>query len=571
MVLEPIATKIYQEYIWKSKSKELAESLYANPPVTLGEAAKRGSAVFAQYEQSGYIRQKDLEKLKSVLQTSNSKLGCLTPAVEENIDKLSNGAVEAAHQSVAMGGPGYILNKAASAKTISSFSKDSRLSAFFFVADYDEVQAELLNTRTPLMGQSGNLISMPVPEGYDHSPVSVLPLPSSTWYTEIEESIRKNYNELFKPLSGTGKKLFEERLEAALAVTRWAFHNSDTLGEWAQRIIGRLVNIEGNLGLPIIPSSNPEIRKLMARGFEYLLADENRKQFVDAQVRASTVIEENGYETGTGRRSRDYVPFFYECQEDGCHSSRVELHYDREGAKAILTGRCPTCGRPVKLEFDAEKPDLSEIAEHLSPRVDSRQFVMDMVLPIVVHIGGSGETAYYAQVIPVAKELGVPFPAFVKYPRLYFNTPWGENLANTLNKKDKPAFHGGEMFGTIGRITRARQSENYAEMNEAVQNFKSLLYESHEKLNHAIDELEREREKASDEKDKQLQLTRLEMERYLSWVFGQYTQGKMGQEVTWSWIEWALNSGFTDLFGPYERAYVPELKNGSTLFVNFMV
>lgn len=569
--MTPIATKIYHDYIWKSKSNDLAERLYGNPPVTMGEAAKRGLAIFAEYEQSDSVREENLQKLKSVLRGANSRLGCLTPRVEDNIDKLSNGAVEAAHQSVAMGGPGYILNKAASAKIISSFSKDSRLSAFFFVADYDEVQAELLNIRTPLMGQSGNLISMPVPKGYDHSPVSVLPLPSSTWYTEVEESIRKNYNELFKPLSGTGKKLFEERLEATLAVTRWAFHNSATLGEWAQRIIGRLVNIEGNLGLPIIPSSNPEIRELMARGFEYLLADENRKQFIDAQVRASRVIEKNGYETGTGKRSRDYVPFFYECQGDSCHSSRVELHHNRDGAKAILTGRCPTCGRPVKLEFDADNPDLSDIAEHISPRVDSRQFVMDMVLPIVVHIGGGGETAYYAQVIPVAEQLGVPFPAFVKYPRLYFNTPWGEDLANTLNDKDKPAFHGGEMFSTIGQITRARQSENYDEMNGAVQDFRLILYDSHEKLNQAIDELEREREKASDARDKQLQITRLEIERYLSWVFGQYTEGKMGQEVTWSWIEWALNSGFVDLFGPYERAYVPELKNGSTLFVNFMV
>ncbi|MGV9168620.1 MAG: bacillithiol biosynthesis protein BshC [Promethearchaeia archaeon] len=569
--MTPIATEIYHDYIWKSEKKDLADFLYGNPPQTMGEAAQRAPRILEGYQETNFVPEKRLDSLKSVLLETNSRLGCLTPAVEDSIDNLSNGAVEAAHQSVVMGGPCYILNKAASAKIVASFSKENNLSAFFFVGDYDEVQAELVNVRTPLMGQSGNLISLPVPEGYEHSPVSILPLPDSTWYSEVENSIRKNYNDLFKPLSGTGTKLLEERLEAALAVTRWSFYNSETLGEWAQRIIGRLLNVEGDLGLPVLPSSNPEIRKLMTEGFEFLLAAENRKKFVEAQTRATRLIEKNGFDTGAGERSPDYVPFFYECQEKGCHSSRVEMHYRQEETRAILTGRCPSCGRPVKLEFDAGKPDLSEIAENISPRVDSRQFVVDTILPIVVHIGGGGETAYYAQVIPVAEELGIQFPSFLKYPRVYFNTPWAEDLSRTLGQKDKPTLHGGDMFNTIGRITRARQSEDYSEMNSAAQDFRSLLHSSHKKINQGIEQLEKERKKASGTNNQQLQITRLEMERYLSWVYGQYTNGKIGQEATWSWIEWAINSGFTDLFGPYERAYVPELKNGSTLFVNFMV
>ena len=45
----------------------------------------------------------------------------------------------------------------------------------------------------------------------------------------------------------------------------------------------------------------------------------------------------------------------------------------------------------------------------------------------------------------------------------------------------------------------------------------------------------------------------------------------MGQESSWSWIDWAINSGFADLFGPYQRAYVGPMKNGSTVFVNFTI
>ncbi|MCK5301974.1 MAG: hypothetical protein KAJ96_02440, partial [Candidatus Thorarchaeota archaeon] len=70
---------------------------------------------------------------------------------------------------------------------------------------------------------------------------------------------------------------------------------------------------------------------------------------------------------------------------------------------------------------------------------------------------------------------------------------------------------------------------------------------------------------------KQLLTDILDLERYLSWVFGQYAENKLGQEASWSWIEWMLNSGAHDLFGPYRRAYVPNMKNGATLFVNFSV
>ena len=65
--------------------------------------------------------------------------------------------VEASHQSVVMGGPCYILNKAATAERLALLSSRNNieLSPIFFIADYDIVQPELTNIRTPLMGQGG--------------------------------------------------------------------------------------------------------------------------------------------------------------------------------------------------------------------------------------------------------------------------------------------------------------------------------------------------------------------------------------------------------------------------------
>lgn len=570
--MNPVVSSLYNDYIWKGENAALAMDLYGDPPVTMGQFVERVEGILQGYQRIDWHGTHRLNLLKSTLIDINGKLGCLTPRVRESIENLENGAVEAAHQSVVMGGPSYILNKAATAKRLASMSnvEDSPLVSFFFVADYDVVQAELTNIRTPIMGHGGNLISIPVPEGYENAPVSVLPLPDYGWYDEVEERIRASYNPMFKSIEGRGRLLFEERLEVALAVTRWAFNNSGTLGDFAQRIIGRLLNVEGKLGMPILPASDPGVRELMATGLEVLLAEKNRTVFLEVHNRVTDLIVEAGFTPGAGRRRADFVPFFYECPGEGCHNGRTELHYEIQGNQSILTGTCASCGEKVQIEVSTTDPDLSEVSKMISPRVDTRQFAIDTALPVVGHVGGAGETAYYAQVIPIARELSLPFPTFVKYPRVYFNTPWNESLAKRLQEKEISTFHSPEMFRLSGRISRFRKKNRHDEMNEELLKFSSFLLENHSKLNSEVESIVKKREDAGKEDKEEMQMLRLDLERYLSWTFGQYAKGKMGQESAWSWIEWLLNAGAPDLFGPYQRGYVAPMKNGATLFVNFL-
>ena len=571
--MKPSVTSIYQEFIWSGSQSRLAADLYGTPIVTMGEVVSEFPRILAEYKDRLWHTDERMKLLRKTLIKANRGLACLTPSVEENIKRLGNGVVEAAHQSVVMGGPAYILNKAITAERISSFGVQQGVDVvpIFFVADYDIVQSELINIRTPNMGPEGNLLSLPVPKGYEHSPVSVLPLPEIGWYNAIEESLRHSYRPLLKPLDKPIQTLFEERLEQTLAITRWGFVNSNTLGDWAQKIIGRLLNIEGNLGIPIVPASNEVFRDLMVEGMEFLLAKKQRDVFLKTHERATDLIVKSGFRPGAGSRKPDYVPFYYECPEKECNRSRTELFYKEKGTEAVLTGRCPSCGQKVEIETSANEPFLGEVGRYLSPRVDSRQLIVDTVLPIVAHVGGGGETAYYAQVIPIAKALPAPFPAFLKYPRIYFNTPWNESLSRVLNEKGLSTLHGPDMFRLIGKINRFRKKAKYDEMNESIRSLLSVILESHQELNASLEELRGQRKTAKGNKLKDLLATILDVERYLSWVFGQYAENKLGQEASWSWIEWMLNSGVHDLFGPYRRAYVPDMKNGATLFVNFSV
>ena len=571
--MKPSVTSVYQDFIWEGTQQDLAADLYGPPIVTMGEIVSEFPKILAEYKDRLWHTDERMKLLRKTLIKANRGLACLTPSVEENIKRLGNGVVEAAHQSVVMGGPAYILNKAITAERISSFGVQQGVDVvpIFFVADYDIVQSELINIRTPNMGPEGNLLSLPVPKGYEHSPVSVLPLPEIGWYNAIEESLRHSYRPLLKPLDKPIQTLFEERLEQTLAITRWGFVNSNTLGDWAQKIIGRLLNIEGNLGIPIVPASNEVFRDLMVEGMEFLLAKKQRDVFLKTHERATDLIVKSGFRPGAGSRKPDYVPFYYECPEKKCNRSRTELFYKEKGTEAVLTGRCPSCGQKVEIETSANEPFLGEVGRYLSPRVDSRQLIVDTVLPIVAHVGGGGETAYYAQVIPIAKALPAPFPAFLKYPRIYFNTPWNESLSRVLNEKGLSTLHGPDMFRLIGKVNRFRKKAKYDEMNESIQSLLSVILESHQELNASLEELRGQRKTAKGNKLKDLLATILDVERYLSWVFGQYAENKLGQEASWSWIEWMLNSGVHDLFGPYRRAYMPNMKNGATLFVNFSV
>ena len=121
----------------------------------------------------------------------------------------------------------------------------------------------------------------------------------------------------------------------------------------------------------------------------------------------------------------------------------------------------------------------------------------------------------------------------------------------------------------LDKSKRIEIMNRFDEMNDALAKLKELILSTHSSINKCLEEISVEIGTTPKQDMEKLQLKKLDVERYLSWVFGQYAENKLGQESSWSWIEWAINSGFSDLFGPYIRAYVGPMKNGATVFVNF--
>jgi hypothetical protein len=575
-VLRP-AHELYASHVEKGASGGLAEELWGHIPSTMGEAYGLLKGVKSQYGEAS----DSLEELKRAMKSNLRRLGVLTSRVSENIDRLEHGVVETGQQPNAVGGPSLVLNKVAYAKSLSGLGEEGYV-PLFYVADYDGVQPELVNTRVPSPSSRGVLISYPTSPEQEGVPIHEIPNPSESWLDQTIEKLMSNYRGLLKGVDANLRDRALMNLDHAVTVMRGAYYSTENVSDWSTKIIGSIVNLEAGLGVPILSHSMKGTRHLFQRGYEGLLADSNREAFIEASKRAAEKVEAAGYKPGTGLRDRDYVPFFYECQTSGCQRRRVELSYRREAgsADASVWGRCPKCGEVYEFSFSAGSPDLSDIVGSITPRVDSRQVIVDSVLPILAHIGGPGETSYYSEVIPAARAVGLPFPVFLRYTRLFYNTPWNEGYAEGLKQLGYRSLADERLFEALRGWVEARNGSDPHGLKMAHMAIRSFVESTDQELRGILNGLNAEigvikrRLSTSDDRGalinemRGLQATSQKVEVYLSAALGRFSPERFGQEVSWHWLDVAVVSGMRDLVGVFMRQYNEHTPNSSMFYAN---
>lgn len=533
-----------------------------------------------QIRRSYTDRIENTEELKTGIKKSLLRLGILTEKVRGNVNRLEKGVVETGQQPMVMGGPSLILNKIAYTYTLSTLGEDGFV-PLFYVADYDGIHSELLNIRIPSPSIRGLLISYPADEEYKDAPIYELPNPPEKWLRENLERVAGNYRMLLNEVGKRKQERAQMNLEHCFTIIKNAYYSTDSVSDFATKILGSIVNIEADMGIPFLISSEPEIRRLFQPGYEILLSEPNRTKFLKASNHAVEEIKAAGYNPQIGYRGREYVPFFLECKTEGCHRRRIEVKYHKKaGGNAEIMGKCPKCREVYIFDFDAENPDLTEIINRITPRVDSRQIIIDSVVPVLAHVGGPGETGYYSEVIPGAKAMGIQFPVYLRYNRTWYNTPWNEKLSRELERKDVPTILSEDLFQALSIWIDARNNEDNRKMKEAHNKIRKSIMDTYGKLIDKKRQLEEEIKetksllnKAEERQrytknmqEKQKLLQKLEM--YLSWAFGRFTPEKFGQEVNWLWVDAGIVAGVGDILGMYLREYKKYTPNSSMFFVN---
>ena len=573
----PPAHRLYSSYIETGAGSEIARELWGQIPATMGEAYKKLVKIRAEYGDPS----DEIEALKKMMKNYLRGLGLLTSEASENIDKLDKGAVEAGQQPYALGGSSLILNKIAYIKILASLG-DHGFTPLFFVADYDGIQAELLNTRVPSPSPRGLLMSYPTRPELEGSPIYELPNPPEDWLTKTLARLRSNYRGLLRDADPHLRERALLNLDHALSILKGAYYSTENVSDWATKTIGTLVNLEADLGIPILPFSIPGSRRLFQSGYELLLAEPNRTKFLEAANGAVSLVEASGHRASIGYRDDDYVPFFLECPTTGCHKTRIELRYRKAlgSSSAHIAGKCPKCGETHELSFDAGKPDLSDIVESLSPRADSRQVIVNSVIPVLAHVGGPGETSYYSEVIPAARTLGLPFPVFLRYTRLFYNTPWNETYARSLMSQGCCCLIDGGLFEALSGWVEARNTDDSKGLKEAhvairgcIEATAGMLEEILAGLRTEIEGIKRRLRNPEDRRTlikemREKQARAQQVELYMSSALGRFSPERFGQEVSWAWLDVAVVAGVGDLMGVFLRQYNENTPNSSMFFAN---
>ena len=561
---------IYSDYVEKGLRGELATALWGRIPSTMGDAYK----VLVEKRRE-YTINDELEGFKKALKGLQRSMGLLTGRVEDSIDRLDRGVVESGQQPMCLAGPSMILNKVAYTHSLCSLGGDG-FTPVFYNADYDGIQAELLNIRLPSPSPRGMLLSYPAEPADTGVPIRLLGNPPEEWLRKTLEKIEGNARGIMKGVDQGTQERVMLNLRHGLTILRAAYYSTGNVSDWAARTLGGIINLEADLGVPIVSPSEPSLRRFFQGGYEYILSEPVRSRFVEASNRAADMVESAGYRSQIGRRAEDYVPFFLECMTPVCRRSRVELRY----AGGSVVGRCPKCGQEYSFSFNPGSPDLTEIADWVSPRVDSRQIIVDSVMPVLAHVGGPGETSYYAEVIPAARELGVAFPQYLRYTRIYYKTPWSEAAAKTIKAQGLPTILDRPLFDALGKWVEARNGEDGAALAEAHRAMRTSLdaglgklVGEAERLQAGIDAIKAQLGAVKDRgplikkmRDAQARLDALEL--YLSWAYGRFSPERLGQEVSWHWLDLASVAGVGDLMGVYERLYNRWTPNSSVYFAN---
>ncbi|MHA1241999.1 MAG: bacillithiol biosynthesis protein BshC, partial [Promethearchaeota archaeon] len=359
--------------------------------------------------------------LGKIFENTNNKYNLLTGKAKRHLDNFltDNNSLnlEVSHQPKFLGGERFLFNKIACGAAFANL--DPSIIPIFYVADYDKIHSELIKTKFS-QSNSPNGFSISIKPEIEKEFLGMriknLPLPSVSYLMEQFQEIRKRYSNSINSSveDNWHKKLLEERLEEALRLIKIAHNNAENYTDWFINIIGTISNIIFDQGYLFISASDLEYKKLLTPFYETLL--ENQSRYVDTYIDLKNQFIEHNIRPPLREIRPDFVPFFYECDNEQCNCRRLELTGQDYTSMIHVKCECDNCGNLIDFILEKNSPDLSEHVAFFTPRVESRQYLVSKTIKPAIHIAGTGETRYYTMGIPLIKQ----FDKTISLPVIYF-------------------------------------------------------------------------------------------------------------------------------------------------------
>jgi hypothetical protein len=482
------------------------------------------------------------------------KLGTFSSRVKESFEQLNQGFLDLGHQPLLFGGSLFLINKVALAEWLGNLLS---IGTYFFIGDHDSIQNELTVTRFPQANSSSGLVITPpfgdIPEG---TPMHQVPVPTEEWLIDVKQKIQDNIRLLMKmaKVRQDLRQLILERFHSGFDLILDGAITSTDFSLWTQQIWSRLFNIRNNMKIFISPSSDPRYRQLVLPAFEFLLTEKNRTRYIETLNQIYNLLVSQNIQPGLPYRESDYTPFFLECLK--CENkTRVKLQVINLG---VLEGKCSVCNEDYSFSYNPNHPDLSEIGTSITPRSDSRAVINNITFPLLVHIGGSGETQYYSAVIPAMKRLEISPPILIRSNRIYYNSPWAHKSASEINSP----ILGNEVYSIFDEYNSSMSDHEVRDSLEKMRSLLNMKYEKEETL--LVSQLS---ELENNPRDSKLRRNIKRIELMLSHNYGRFIPGKKAQEVSWNWLDLAVLTGVHNICDIFKRQLKEEAYPGHTWYI----
>ncbi len=486
---------------------------------------------------------RDVDRLIQILREFHKEKGIYSKRVERNLQSIRNGSILGGQQPIVLGGPSFIGNKiAALVFTSEIMEKEGRnFAPVFMIGSYDGLQKELIRSYFPNpISPNATLLDLET----DQLPNTIadkIELPGSEWFESIISHLEESFRGFRKRVKGAQQKLVDERFDHIITLLSLVYRQSTSFTDMFIRMWGTIANVVNDFGIVFLPTSHEDLKDFYLAPYLHFL--DRIETYTEKFNEMTRKIEEMGYNPSLPNRSLKYSPFYLICKCD----IRINPDIKKEGDSRIAHAHCKECGNVVNVPVN-KIDDLKKISSRLAPRVDTSQLVLQDILNVKVRISGPGEIAYYAQVAPSIRAIGVRTPVFVKYKRLFYNTPWNEKLGKLIAGRKQGSLHSERMFNSLKRRIHALKTDDKDEVHLAELEINSTIREEYNKL-----------------------LTKAgkhDPAVYLSWQFGRFTPEKFGQEVSWIWIDMALQTGLNDYLQTYYRMYTTHSIPGTAYFTN---
>ncbi|MFX1374497.1 MAG: hypothetical protein ACFFA0_01675 [Promethearchaeota archaeon] len=559
--------RYYLLYALEGKKSWISEGMKDHIPQSINNAillAKKKNREMKKDTSPDEIK----KGLGRIFKNTNKKYNLLTDKAKRYLEKFltdnNSMCLEVSHQPKFLGGERFLFNKIACGAAFANL--DKTIIPIFYVADYDKVHSELTKTKFS-QSDSPNGFSISINPKIENQFLGMrirnLPLPSVSYLLEQFQEIRKKYiNSINSCINDNWhKKLLEERLEEAFRLIKIAHNNAENYTDWFINIIGIISNIVFDQGYLFISASDLEFKKILTPFYETLL--ENQPRYVKTYLDLHNQFIEHNILPPLRDIKHDFVPFFYECNNEQCSCNRMELSCEDYSSIIHVKCNCNNCGNLLDFSLEKNNPDLSEHVLFLTPRVESRQYLVSKTIQPVIHIAGTGETRYYTMGIPLIKRFdkNISLPVIHLYNKITMNTFITRKLEQDIVRLNIPNFLE-NIKGLMNNLRKFNQLVNKSKeyiperekMLEILNNFQSYMRQIENIL-------------------VEIQSTNMTPEfknlvsSYLSNMFGKISKEKHDQEIIFHWVDLCLKNGLSNFFNDYFRIYKSWLPPGIEIFL----